>query len=180
MVFQFEKMTIPDVIIIKPQILNDERGYFFEEYQQAEFAKNGVRDNFVQDNRSFSKKNVLRGLHFQREPMAQAKLLRVSKGRIFDVAVDIRKNSESYGKHISVVLSEENKYILYIPKGFAHGFLAIEDSELLYKTSNFYSREHDSSILWNDPKLDINWPIKDPITSKKDREAPKLESLTNI
>ena len=161
---KFLKTAIPDVFIIEPSVFGDNRGYFLESFNLEEFEQNVRPINFVQDNESKSTKGVLRGLHFQKAPKAQAKLVTVLKGKIFDVAVDIRKNSPTYGKWVSEILSDEIHNLLYVPEGFAHGFCVISDeADVLYKVSNEYSQEHERSIIWNDPKLNIQWPIKKPI-----------------
>jgi dTDP-4-dehydrorhamnose 3,5-epimerase len=162
--------------LIEPKIFKDNRGYFFESYNMNNFKKNGINTNFVQDNESNSSKGVLRGLHFQSPPYSQAKLIKVVTGSILDVAVDIRKDSKTYGKYYSVVLTRENKKMLYIPEGFAHGFLSLEDNTTLqYKCSNFYNKECDGSIIWNDPNININWGIdSEPIISEKDKLGIRL------
>lgn len=174
MSFEFEKLELEGVILVKPKVFGDNRGFFLESYKKSEFIKNGIECEFVQDNHSKSEKGVLRGLHYQLEPKAQAKLVRCSKGKIFDVAVDIRKNSKTYGKWLKVELSEENKHMLFIPEGFAHGFVVLSDeAELLYKASCEYSLEHDRGILWCDKDINIDWEIDfDPILSEKDRMQP--------
>jgi dTDP-4-dehydrorhamnose 3,5-epimerase len=167
---EIEKTEINDLLIIKPKVFEDERGYFFESYNQNIFSNLGININFVQDNQSLSDKNVLRGLHFQNPPFAQAKLVRVIKGSVLDIAVDIRKNSPTYGKHVSIELTERNKTMFYIPEGFAHGFLTLEDNTIFsYKCSNFYNKESEGCILWNDPELKINWNVNNPIISDKDK-----------
>jgi len=176
---KFTPTRIPEVVVIEPRVFEDPRGYFFESYQKALFAEHPLPAEFVQDNHSFSKKGVLRGLHFQTEPKAQAKLMRVTRGEIFDVAVDIRENSPTLGQHVSAVLSAENKKMLYIPAGFAHGFLALEDAEVLYKASNVYSSQHERGILWNDPELGIQWPKLDTsyLLSEKDQRYPTFREM---
>ncbi|BAT71078.1 dTDP-4-dehydrorhamnose 3,5-epimerase [Thermosulfidibacter takaii ABI70S6] len=178
MPFEFIKTEIPEVIIVKPIVFNDDRGFFMEFYKESEFREAGIDECFVQDNHSKSVKGVLRGLHYQLSPKAQGKLVRCVRGSIFDVAVDIRKGSPTFGKYVAVELSEENKLMLWIPKGFAHGFLTLsETAEIIYKVSGAeYSLEHDRSIRWNDPEIGINWPIDDePILSPKDKCAPLLK-----
>ncbi len=173
--FKFTKLEIPDVVLIEPTVFEDSRGFFMESYNYREFEAFGLKDNYVQDNHSRSSKGVLRGLHYQLKERAQAKLIRVVRGEIFDVAVDIRKTSPYYGKWVAVNLSEENKKMLYIPEGFAHGFCVLSEvADVLYKTTNFYSPRHERGIIWNDPKIGIDWPIKEPILSKKDRSWPLL------
>ncbi len=167
--------SIPEVLIIKPDVFGDERGYFFESYHEKKFQDFGISGSFIQDNESKSQKNVLRGLHFQREPFAQGKLIRVMSGAVLDVAVDIRRNSPTFGKWVSMVLSVENKYIAWIPVGFAHGFVTLEDNTIFtYKCTNFYNKESEGSIRWNDPELQINWGIDQPLLSEKDKLAPML------
>ena len=175
----FIKTAIEGVVIIEPLVFEDERGHFFEYYQKELFKKNGIENNFVQDNQSLSQKGVLRGLHFQGQPYAQAKLIRVIKGSVLDVAVDIRKNSPTYGNHVAVELSESNKKTLYIPEGFAHGFLTLADNTIFsYKCSNYYNKASEGALLWNDKDLAINWGITTPILSGKDKEAPTLKSFS--
>ncbi len=180
MQFSFQKLSIPDVILIQAESFPDDRGFFLESYKESVFKKNGINDIFVQDNFSHSIHGVIRGLHFQKAPKAQAKLVTVLKGKIFDVAVDIRKNSPTYGKWVSEILSDYTHNLLYVPEGFAHGFCVISnEADVLYKVSNEYSQEHERSIIWNDPKLDIQWPIKKPIISNKDNKLSLLENLDN-
>ncbi len=176
---KFIPTKIPDVVVIEPRVFSDPRGFFFESYHKNLFAEQHFAIEFVQDNHSFSKKGVLRGLHFQIEPKTQAKLMRVVKGEIFDVAVDIRESSPTFGQHVSVLLSGENKKMLYVPAGFAHGFCALEDAEVLYKASNVYSPEHERGILWNDPSLAIEWPKLDTpyLLSEKDQKYPTFREL---
>ena len=176
MPFDFKKLEINGLILIKPIVFSDDRGFFMEAYKYSDFAKNGIKENFVQDNHSKSVKNVLRGIHFQLNPKAQGKLVRCTKGKIFDVAVDLRKNSPTFKKWVGVELSDENKYMLYIPAGFGHAFLTLsEEAEVLYKTTEEYSKEHDSGIRWNDPEINITWGIKSPILSEKDANLPYLK-----
>ena len=167
---------IPDVKIFEPKVFGDERGFFFESFNHKMFEQViGRKLNFVQDNHSKSIKNVLRGLHYQLPPMAQGKLVRVVQGEVFDVAVDIRKSSATFGKWVGVNLSAENKRQLWIPEGFAHGFLTLsETAEFLYKTTNYYSPEHDRSIIWNDSDIGIAWPTVDVVVSLKDQKATKF------
>jgi len=180
MPFTFKRLSIPDVILVEPQSFSDDRGFFFESFKESDFFSNGIDKKFVQDNFSHSVNGVIRGLHFQKAPKAQAKLVTVLKGKIFDVAVDIRKNSPTYGKWVSEILSGDTHNLLYVPEGFAHGFCVISDeADVLYKVSNEYSQEHERSIIWNDPKLDIQWPIKKPIISNKDNKLSLLENLDN-
>lgn len=170
---------IPDVKIFEPKVFGDERGFFFESFNQKVFeAAIGRKVDFVQDNHSKSTKGVLRGLHYQLPPMAQGKLVRVVQGEVFDVAVDIRKSSPTFGKWVGVNLSAENKRQLWIPEGFAHGFLTLsETAEFLYKTTNFYSQVHEGAIVWNDEILDIAWPDIDFLNlSNKDEMAPAFKN----
>ncbi|ENY6784424.1 MULTISPECIES: dTDP-4-dehydrorhamnose 3,5-epimerase [unclassified Providencia] len=168
---------IPDVLIIEPKVFEDERGFFFESFNQKQFDEAvGYPVSFVQDNHSKSVKGVLRGLHYQEEPYAQGKLVRCIAGEVFDVAVDIRENSPTFGKWIGVNLSAENKRQLWIPEGFAHGFLVLSDeAEFVYKTTNYYHPESDSGYLWNDRNINITWPhIECIILSEKDKKQPNL------
>lgn len=175
---EIEKTFIEGLIIIKPRIFKDERGYFFESYSQREFEKVGILDFFVQDNQSLSGKGVLRGMHFQHPPNAQSKLVRVDRGAVLDVVVDIRASSPTYGKSYSIELTEENHTMLYIPKGFAHGFLSLKDQTLfIYKCSSFYDKNSEDCIRWNDPDLNINWNYSNPIVSDKDNNAKSLKSF---
>ena len=163
--------------LLRPRLFADERGHFFEAFQQRAFEQQAHRSIvFVQDNQSRSRMNVLRGLHYQLEPMAQGKLVRVVKGAVFDVAVDIRRSSPTFGEWFGVELSEENFKQLWIPPGFAHGFLALTDpADLLYKVTEYYAPDHDRSIRWDDPDIGIEWPLEDdPILSEKDADAPYL------
>ena len=179
MAFEFKKLSIPDVILVEPKVFDDERGFFLEGYKKSEFFANGIDVEFNQDNHSKSTKGVLRGLHYQLEPKAQAKLVRCIQGEIFDVAVDIRKNSPTFGKWVGEKLSAENKKMLFIPEGFAHGFVVLsETAELLYKASNEYSKEHDRGIYWNDSDIAIDWGIDfEPILSEKDKNQPLLKDI---
>ena len=172
------KTSIEGLLIIKPDVFKDERGYFFESYNKGRFAKEGLMMNFVQDNESKSSKGVLRGLHFQKPPFAQGKLVRVIKGSVMDVAVDLRKDSPTYGKWESVVLTEENKLQFWIPEGFAHGFVTLEDNTIFnYKCTNVYNKESEGSILWNDPDINIEWNIENPILSEKDKLSPLFKDF---
>ena len=171
MPFEFKRLEISGTILITPKVFVDGRGFFMETYQKEEFTKVGINYEFVQQNHSKSVKGVLRGLHYQKEPYAQAKLVRCIRGEIFDVAVDIRKESDTFGKYVSATLSEENKYMLYIPRGFAHGFEVISDeAEVVYNVDNVYSKNSESGIIWNSPSIEINWPIENPILSEKDKK----------
>ena len=168
---KFTPLAIPDIILIEPRVFEDPRGFFLESYNYAVFSKHGIKDIFVQDNHSKSARGVLRGLHYQVPPKAQAKLGRVIRGKAFDVAVDIRRHSKSFGRHVSLVLNAEDKSMLYIPSGFAHGYCALEDeTEFIYKVSDFYSPEHERGILWNDPALKIDWPKMEYTLSPRDQK----------
>ena len=169
---------IPDVKIVKPKVYGDERGFFLETFEQKRYQKMlGISLNFVQDNHSQSQKNVLRGLHFQKEN-PQGKLVRVVRGEVFDVAVDIRKDSSTYGKWVGVILSEDNKSQLWIPPGLAHGFLVMSDiADFEYKCTNYYDPNSERCLLWNDPTVNINWPISTPILSEKDKLGKTLQEL---
>lgn len=175
---QFQPTTIPDIILITPKVFGDERGFFMETYQTRLFAEAGIQDQFVQDNHSRSKQGVLRGLHYQLR-QTQGKLVRVVMGEIFDVAVDIRRSSPTFGKWVAVHLSVENRQQLWVPPGFAHGFYVLSEwAEVLYKATNFYSPKWERSILWNDPAIGINWPLlaEAPLSlSAKDEQAPLLQ-----
>jgi len=166
---------LPDVLIVEPRVIGDDRGYFFESYNERELEKLGLCARFVQDNQSRSARNVLRGLHYQIR-QAQGKLMRVTAGEIYDVAVDIRKSSPSFGKWLGSVLSHTNRKMMWIPPGFAHGFLVTSDyAEVQYKTTDYYAPEHERCILWNDRDLAITWPLKgEPILSQKDRSGLTL------
>jgi len=174
---QIRETSIAGLVEIFPRVFGDDRGIFFESYNEETFKKLGLPVNFVQDNQSFSKKGVVRGLHFQNAPFAQGKLVRVISGRVLDVAVDIRPDSPTFGKHEVFELSGEQNNIAYIPEGFAHGFVALEDSVFSYKCTNLYNKESESGILWNDPDLNIDWGIADPIVSEKDLILPTFRSL---
>ena len=172
--------AIPDVLIIEPKVFGDKRGFFFESFNRRQFSSLIGRDlDFVQDNHSRSEKNVLRGLHFQIQ-QAQGKLVRVIQGAVFDVSVDIRKSSPTFGQHVAIELSAENQRMLWVPEGFAHGFLVTSaTAEFLYKTTAYYAPEFERSIAWNDPALAIAWPIEGaPSLSAKDQQAPLLADVT--
>ncbi len=178
------KTEIEGVVIIEPKIFGDERGYFFESFNAAEFARKvGVNTVFVQDNESKSKYGVLRGLHFQKGEFAQSKLVRVVEGRVIDVAVDIRRGSPTFGKHVAVELSKENKRQLFIPRGFAHGFAVLsEEAVFQYKCDHLYAPDHEGAIAWNDPKIGIDWQIRpeDAILSEKDKKHPTLDEAEEL
>ena len=180
MPFSFQPTEIPDVVLIEAKRFGDARGFFMETYQQAEFAANGIDVQFVQDNRSHSARGVLRGLHYQLEPFAQGKLLMALTGVIFDVAVDIRRGSPTYGRWVGEILSMENGRMLYIPPGFAHGFCVLSDTaDLVYKVSAPYSPECERGIAWNDPAIGVDWPVTDPILSARDQQNPILAKADN-
>lgn len=169
---KFETTFIKGLLVIEPRIIKDERGYFFESHNAQKFKENGLSLDFVQDNQSLSQKNVLRGLHFQNPPFQQGKLVRVIKGAVIDVAVDIRKNSETYGQHFSIELTEQNKKIFWIPPGFAHGFVSLEEDTIFhYKCTGLYNKASEDSLIWNDPDLDIDWGVENPIVSVKDQKS---------
>ncbi len=178
MSFRFKSLGLKGLIVVQPTCFSDDRGIFSETYKKTVFYDNGIYDNFVQDNRSISKYGVLRGLHFQKDPHAQAKLVRVAKGTVLDVAVDLRHHSENYGKWEAVELSAENNLMLYIPQGFAHGFLSLsDDTELVYKCSAEYSKGSEGGIRWDDPDINIQWPINKLTVSEKDRALPFLKEM---
>ena len=178
--FRFRNLDIPDVVLIEPQAFHDERGSFMEFYRGSEFLAAGISDIFVQDNHSRSLRGVLRGLHYQKKPKAQAKLIMVLKGEVFDVAVDIRKGSPYYGRWVGVMLSEQKKQMIYIPAGFAHGFCVLsEEAQLVYKATHEYDLELDRGIIWDDSGIGITWPIESPIVSLKDSKLPPLKEADN-
>ena len=175
---QVEKTEFDGLLILQPKIFKDERGFFFESWNKSVFESLGVNISFVQDNHSVSKKNVLRGLHFQNHPHRQGKLVRVSKGSALDVVLDLRKDSKTYGKHFKYKLSDQNATMLWIPYGFAHGFIALEDQTVFqYKCDALYHTKSEGCIAWNDPSLGIDWGIKDPIVSAKDQEGKLLKDV---
>ncbi|HXA16915.1 MAG TPA: dTDP-4-dehydrorhamnose 3,5-epimerase [Thermoanaerobaculia bacterium] len=170
----FLPTSLPGVLLIEPEVFGDDRGFFMETYRLDGFRAAGITDAFVQDNHSRSARGVLRGLHYQ-EPNAQGKLVRCTRGAIFDVAVDIRRGSPTFGKWFGIELSDANKLMLWVPPGFAHGFCAMEDgSDLVYKCTTLYDPPSDRAILWNDPEIGIEWPIEVPVLSGKDTKAPRL------
>lgn len=177
MPFTFNTLEIPDVILIEPKSYPDDRGYFFESFKASDFKKANLPTHFVQDNFSFSKKGVIRGLHYQKAPKAQGKLIIVLKGSVWDVAVDIRKYSPTYLKWTSIELNDKNHAMLYIPPGFAHGFMALsEDVHLHYKCTNEFDPISDTGIRWDDPDIGVRWPVENPIVSQKDRNLPAYAS----
>lgn len=175
---EYEETSIKGVWILTPKVFNDNRGYFFEAWKKSDFEAHVGKVDFIQDNESKSSYGVLRGLHYQKGEYSQAKLVRVIKGKVLDVAVDLRKSSPTFGKHVMVELSEDNKCQLFIPRGFAHGFLVLSPEAIFtYKVDNIYAPAHEASIRWNDPQIGINWPIdqKDVVTSPKDLEGKKIK-----
>jgi dTDP-4-dehydrorhamnose 3,5-epimerase len=173
---------IKDLYVIEPKVFEDSRGYFLESFNQRVFKELGLETIFVQDNQSLSQKGVVRGLHYQNPDKSQIKLIKVVSGSILDVAVDIRKDSPTYGQHVSTILSSDNKRMFYVPHGFAHGFLTLEDNTVVqYKCSDFYSKEHESGIMWNDKDLDINWGINYiPVVSDKDKNNAHFKDLKTL
>jgi len=172
---------IKGLFVIKPKVFEDARGYFYESYNNSVFKKAGLNMNFVQDNQSLSQKGVLRGLHFQNAPFAQGKLVRVITGSVFDVAVDIRTNSPTYGKHFGLELTESNKWMMYIPEGFAHGFATLQDNTIFsYKCTNYYSKASEDCLLWNDSDIGINWNVSQPLLSDKDKEGKKFKDFISL
>ncbi|WP_319475427.1 dTDP-4-dehydrorhamnose 3,5-epimerase [Marispirochaeta aestuarii] len=178
MPFSFFSGELPGLVIIEPRVFPDDRGFFLETFKESDFTPAGISGPFVQDNHSRSSRGVLRGLHFQKEPHAQGKLVRVSRGVAWDVAVDLRNSSPAYGKWTALELSEDNQRMVYIPPGFAHGFLALEDdTELQYKCTAEYNGDADAGIRWDDPDIAIDWPFTDVIVSEKDMSLPYLKDL---
>jgi dTDP-4-dehydrorhamnose 3,5-epimerase len=178
MPFDFKPLTIPEVLAIVPRVMTDTRGTFMETYKRSEFAAAGISEIFVQENYSCSVRNVLRGLHYQRRPKAQSKLVRVISGKIFDVVVDLRRDSPTSGRWVGAALSAEERTMLYIPDWCAHGFCVMSDrAEVVYHTSDEYSPEHEAGIIWNDPALSIQWPVDDPIVSERDQQWPLLTGV---
>jgi len=172
------KTKFKGLLIIQPKVFEDDRGYFLEWFREDILKSFGVNLKFVQDNEAKSQKYVLRGLHFQNPPFAQGKLVRVVQGAVLDIVVDIRKNSETYGEWFSRELSEKNKTMIWIPPGFAHGYLSLEDDTVFqYKCTNYYNKDSEGSIRWDDPDLNIDWDIKEPIVSSKDKSAPLLKEF---
>ena len=171
--------VLTDAIVLKPRVFNDDRGYFYESFNEKAFESlSGIKVNFIQDNQSHSSKGTLRGLHFQKGDAAQAKLVRVTKGSVFDVAVDLRPDSPTFKQCYGVEITEENHLQFFIPRGFAHAFVALEDNTIFqYKVDNYYSSEHDGGIIWNDQELAITWPELKLELSEKDRNLPKLNQL---
>lgn len=175
MPFTFETLAIPEVVLIEPQSFGDARGFFMESYKRSDFAAKGLSQPFVQENHSRSGRGILRGLHYQKPPYAQGKLVRVIMGEIFDVAVDVRPKSPTRGRWVGVTLSAANRRMLYIPPWCAHGFCVTSDvAEVIYKTTVEYSPAHESGVVWNDPAIGIDWPVDSPILSERDRSWPQL------
>lgn len=178
---EFKETPLQGVVVIQPRVFEDPRGYFFESYNRDTFQKAGLTMNFVQDNQSLSQRGVLRGLHFQNNPHAQGKLVRVISGSVFDVAVDIRKGSPTYGKWFGIELTEKNKTMMYIPEGFAHGFETLEDNTVFsYKCTNVYNKASEDCLLWNDPDIGIEWRLSDPLLSEKDLEGKRIRNFTSL
>ncbi len=178
---EFKALDIAGVVLVTPRVFEDARGWFMESYSEREFATQGISVHFVQDNHSQSKKGVLRGLHFQKNPHAQDKLVRIIRGEVLDVVVDLRVGSPTYRKWIGVPLSETNRNILFIPKGCAHGFVTRSDhAELEYKVSDFYDAACDGGIAWNDPEIGVDWGITDPVLSEKDAALPTLKDAGSL
>jgi dTDP-4-dehydrorhamnose 3,5-epimerase len=176
MSFSFEHLSIPDLILVTPRAYPDDRGYFLETYKKSEFIANGIETEFVQDNHSLSTRGVLRALHYQLAPRAQGKLIRVIGGKIWDVAVDIRRSSPTFGKWVGVELSDENKSMFWIPPGFAHGFVALSESvHLLYKCTAEYDKASERGIRWDDPDIAVDWPIRDVLVSERDAALPAFK-----
>lgn len=176
---EFVPTRLPEVVLVKPRVFSDDRGYFFESWHQRKFADAGIVGDFVQDNHSHSSRHTLRGLHYQLQ-QPQGKLVRVTRGEVFDVAVDIRPGSPRYGEWVGVNLSEVNHYMLWVPPGFAHGYLALSDEiDLIYKCTDFYAPQHERAIRWDDPQIGVRWPLPPdavPLLSGKDAAAPRLQS----
>jgi len=175
---QVIKKSLEGLIEIIPTVYKDERGYFFETYNKQAFEAHGIPTHFVQDNQSFSKKGVVRGLHFQRDPHAQGKLVRVVMGRVIDIAVDIRPNSPTFGQYEAVELDANLGNLFYLPEGFAHGFVALEDAIFIYKCTNLYNKASEGGIIWNDPTINIDWQIANPIISEKDLTLPRFDEIS--
>ncbi|MCQ2263984.1 MAG: dTDP-4-dehydrorhamnose 3,5-epimerase [Bacteroidales bacterium] len=172
------QLPIEGVLLVKPQIFGDARGWFYETYNEERYFAAGITEKFVQDNQSFSQKNVVRGLHFQKPPFTQAKLVSVIQGAVLDVAVDLRSGSPTYGQYVSALLTGENHHQLFVPKGFAHGFSVLEDNTIFaYKCSNFYHKESEGNIVYNDPDVNVEWGVENPILSDKDKIGPTLREF---
>ena len=177
---KFISTPIEGLLLLEPKIFIDERGYFFESFNESEMIQHGIKGPFIQDNQSVNHKNVLRGLHFQKNPNQQGKLVRVITGSVLDIAVDIRKGSATYGQHIALELNEENKTMFYIPPGFAHGFATLRDNTIFsYKCTNVYDKTSEGCVLWNDSDLKIDWQLTDPLLSEKDLVGKKFSEFTS-
>lgn len=175
-----EKTFIDGLLVIKPRVFEDARGYFFESFNEKALREAGLHAQFVQDNQSLSQKGVLRGLHFQAPPFAQGKLVRVIKGAVLDVVVDIRKKSPTYGKHFAIELNEQNKTMLWVPEGFAHGFATLQnDTIFYYKCSNYYHKDSEGCVMWNDKDLSIEWNVSDPVLSDKDKAGTLFKDFVS-
>ena len=175
MPFEFTRATIPDVVVIRPRLLRDGRGFFMEFYKRSDFAAHGIGEIFVQSNHSRSVAGILRGLHYQMYPKAQGKLVRTVFGEVFDVAVDLRRGSPTYGRWVGLTLSAGDATMIYIPAGFAHGFCVVSAAaEVMYMTTEEYSPAEEAGVIWNDPELAIGWPVTEPILSERDRNWPRL------
>lgn len=180
MSFKFKKLDIPGLVLIEAEVFSDSRGFFLETYRKNDFTKAGIYKTFTQVDHSRSKKNVLRGLHYQKSPMAQEKLVDVINGEIFDVVVDIRKNSPTYGKWFGINLGGKKRQMLYIPEGLAHGFCVLSETvDIIYYCTQVYAPEYQKGILWNDPEINIGWPVKRPNMSDKDKKMPLLSQADN-
>jgi len=180
MPFEFARAEIPDIVVIQPRLFRDDRGFFMESYKRSDFAAHGIAETFVQSNHSRSPRGIVRGLHYQKHPKAQGKLVRTLLGEVFDVAVDLRRGSPTYGRWDGLVLSAENRKAIYVPPGFAHGFcVTSEAAEVLYMTTEEYSPSHEAGVIWNDPDLAIRWPVADLELSERDRHWPRLRDADN-
>jgi len=180
MPFEFHRVEIPDVVVIEPRLFRDGRGFFMEFYKRSDFAAHGIGEIFVQSNHSRSAAGILRGLHYQKHPKAQGKLVRTVFGEVFDVAVDLRRGSPTYGKWVGLTLSAGNPRMIYIPAGFAHGFCVVsEEAEVLYMTTEEYSPAEESGVVWDDPELAISWPVAHPQLSERDLHWPRLRDAQN-
>jgi len=180
---QFIKQKINDLVLIQPVVHGDSRGFFMETYRKSMFFQNGIQNDFIQSNHAKSSKNVLRGLHYQLEPREQGKLVRVTRGAVLDVAVDIRKSSPTFGKHVMVELTEENKHIFWVPPGFAHGYITLtNDTEFQYQVTNEYSPEHERGICFDDPDIGIEWPVavSELLVSERDKSLPLLKDQKDL
>jgi dTDP-4-dehydrorhamnose 3,5-epimerase len=176
MPFQFTRLDIPDVLLIEPRTFKDQRGFFMETYKKSEFAANGISGEFVQSNYSHSTRGTLRGMHYQKHLQAQGKLVMALRGKVFDVGVDIRKGSPTYGQWVGAILSDQNFHMLYVPVGFAHGFCVLSDeADLVYQVTAEYAPKLERGIVWNDPTIGIQWPISEPMLSPKDAQLPLLQ-----